>query len=54
MQYFNTGAKCTASFMQKCILYIGENAAECVKTTAFLNLSKDGIIKLISSDSVSC
>lgn len=48
-----TGAKCTASFLERCISYIGENASECVKTTSFLNLSKDGIIKLISSDCVS-
>lgn len=47
------GAKCTASFMERCITYIGENAAECVKTNSFLNLTKDGLIKLISSDYVS-
>ncbi|XP_055907594.1 uncharacterized protein LOC129942603 [Eupeodes corollae] len=44
------GAKCAASFMERCIIYIGENATECVKTNAFLNLTKDGLIKLISSD----
>lgn len=48
-----SGAKCTASFLERCISYIGENASECVKTTSFLNLSKEGIIKLISSDYVS-
>lgn len=47
-----SGAKCTVSFMERCITYIGEHAAECVKTNSFLNLSKDGIIKLISSDYV--
>ncbi|XP_037936572.1 uncharacterized protein LOC119670399 [Teleopsis dalmanni] len=44
------GAKCAASFMERCIIYIGENANECVKTNAFLNLTKDALIKLISSD----
>ncbi|XP_037899848.1 uncharacterized protein LOC119644376, partial [Glossina fuscipes] len=43
-------AKCTASFMERCIIYIGENASECVKTNAFLNLKKEALIKLISSD----
>lgn len=47
------GAKCTASFMERCIIYIGENASECVKTNAFLNLKKEALIKLISSDYVS-
>lgn len=47
------GAKCTASFLERCITYIGEHATECVKTNSFLNLSKDAIIKLISSDYVS-
>ncbi|XP_033167087.1 BTB/POZ domain-containing protein 9 isoform X2 [Drosophila mauritiana] len=44
------GAKCAASFMERCIIYIGENANECVKTNAFLTLTKDAIIKIISSD----
>lgn len=39
--------------MERCVSYIGENAAECVKTNAFLNLTKEGLIKLISSDYVS-
>ncbi|XP_055371995.1 uncharacterized protein LOC129605978 [Condylostylus longicornis] len=43
-------AKCAASFMERCIIYIGENASEVVKTNSFLNLTKDGLIKLISSD----
>lgn len=38
--------------MDRCITFIGENAAECVKTNAFVNLTKDGLIKLISSDYV--
>lgn len=45
-------AKCTASFLERCTSYIGENATECVKTSSFLNLPKEGIIKLISSDYV--
>ncbi|XP_055692926.1 uncharacterized protein LOC129795559 isoform X1 [Lutzomyia longipalpis] len=49
MQEKSTGAKCTA-FMERCVSYIGENASECVKTNAFLNLTKEGLIKLISSD----
>uniref|UniRef100_A0A1B0GLH5 BACK domain-containing protein n=1 Tax=Lutzomyia longipalpis TaxID=7200 RepID=A0A1B0GLH5_LUTLO len=36
--------------MERCVSYIGENASECVKTNAFLNLTKEGLIKLISSD----
>lgn len=44
--------KCTASFLERCTSYIGENATECVKTGSFLNLTKEGIIKLISSDYV--
>lgn len=47
------GSKCAASFVDRCITFVGENAAECVKTTAFLNLNKDGLTKLISSDYVS-
>lgn len=38
--------------MDRCITFIGENAGECVKTNAFVNLTKDGLIKLISSDYV--
>lgn len=50
---FLSGAKCAASFMERCIVYIGENARECCKTNAFLNLKKEALIKLISSDYVS-
>jgi len=46
------GAKCAASFMERCIIFIGENANECVKTNAFLTLTKEAIIKIISSDYV--
>ncbi|CAB0014581.1 unnamed protein product [Nesidiocoris tenuis] len=45
-----TGAKGTKSFVDHCISYVGENAAECVKTNSFLNLPKDALIKLVSSD----
>lgn len=38
--------------MERCIIFIGENAIECVKTNAFLTLTKDAIIKIISSDYV--
>lgn len=43
---------CT-SFIEKCFAFIGENAAETVKTNAFCNLPKDAVIKLISSDYLS-
>lgn len=39
--------------MERCITFIGDNAADCVKTNAFLNLPKEALIKLISSDFVS-
>lgn len=39
--------------MERCVTYIGENAADCVKTNAFVNLKKEALIKLISSDYVS-
>jgi len=47
------GGKCAASFVDRCCAFIGENASECVKSIGFLNLSKDAIIKIISSDFVS-
>lgn len=50
--YFFPGAT-AASFMDRIISFIGENAFECVKTHAFLNLSKESLIKIISSDYVS-
>lgn len=40
----------SALFMEKCISFIGENAVEVVKTNSFLNLSKNALIKIISSD----
>nr|CAD7402454.1 unnamed protein product [Timema cristinae] len=48
-----TGGKGAKSFVERCISYVGENALECVKTNSFLNLSKDALIKLISSDYLS-
>jgi hypothetical protein len=39
--------------MERCIAFIGDNAADCVKANAFLNLPKEALIKLISSDFVS-
>lgn len=47
------GGKSASSFMERCIAFIGDNAADCVKTNAFLNLPKEALIKLISSDFVS-
>lgn len=47
------GGKSASSFMERCITFIGDNAADCVKTNAFLNLPKEALIKLISSDFVS-
>lgn len=47
------GGKCADSFVDRCIAYIGEHASECVKSNGFLNLSKEAIIKIISSDFVS-
>lgn len=46
------GGKCTDTFVDRCIAFIGENATECVKTKGFLKLSKDAIVKIISSDFV--
>lgn len=47
------GGKCTDSFVDRCIAFIGENASECTKTSGFLKLSKEAIVKIISSDFVS-
>ncbi|XP_073947700.1 serine-enriched protein isoform X2 [Choristoneura fumiferana] len=44
------GGKSAASFLERCVAFIGERAADCVRTNAFLNLPKDALIKLISSD----
>lgn len=38
------------SFVERCVHFIGDNAIECFQTTAFLRLSKDALICLVSSD----
>lgn len=43
-------AQLSSSFVDRCIAFIGENAIECVKSASFLNLCKDALIHLISSD----
>lgn len=47
------GGKAAAGFVERCVSFIGENAAECVRTNSFLSLPKEAVIKLISSDYVS-
>lgn len=49
-----SGGKAAVGFVERCVSFIGENAAECVRTNSFLSLSKEAVIKLISSDYVSC
>ncbi|CAG0916691.1 unnamed protein product [Notodromas monacha] len=39
-----------ATFVDTCVSYIGENAIECVRTPSFCALSKEALIRLISSD----
>ncbi|KAH1002259.1 hypothetical protein HUJ04_008361 [Dendroctonus ponderosae] len=46
----SAGGKATSGFIERCVTYIGENAAECVRTNSFLSLTKEALIKLISSD----
>ncbi|KAJ6216523.1 hypothetical protein RDWZM_007680 [Blomia tropicalis] len=36
--------------MQMCMQFISENAADCAKTPSFVNISKQGITHLVSSD----
>ncbi|KMR02176.1 btb poz domain-containing protein 9 [Lasius niger] len=51
IQNTNPGGKTAcSSFIEKCFAFIGENAVDTVKTTAFCNLPKDALVKLISSD----
>lgn len=38
------------SFVERCVHFIGDNASECFQTTGFLRLSKDALIRLVSSD----
>ncbi|XP_076173376.1 BTB/POZ domain-containing protein 9 isoform X1 [Ptiloglossa arizonensis] len=44
------GKGACSSFIERCFAFIGENAVDTVKTTAFCNLPKDALVKLISSD----
>ncbi|KAG0423720.1 hypothetical protein HPB47_000506, partial [Ixodes persulcatus] len=46
----SSGTKGGKSFVDRCTAYVGENAVECVKTSAFFNLPKDALIHLVSSD----
>ncbi|XP_047739160.1 uncharacterized protein LOC108682676 isoform X2 [Hyalella azteca] len=46
------GSKGSQQFVERCIAYVGDNASECLHTSAFLNLSKDVVITLISSDNL--
>jgi hypothetical protein len=39
-------------FLQLCTDFIGENASQCLKTTAFLDMEKDAVIHIIASDSL--
>lgn len=48
-----SGSKGSRSFVDRCVAYIGENALECMQTSSFLNLSREALIRLISSDNVS-
>lgn len=49
----STGSKGSRSFVDRCVAYIGENALECMQTSSFLNLSREALIRLISSDNAS-
>ncbi|XP_032681891.1 uncharacterized protein LOC116849136 isoform X3 [Odontomachus brunneus] len=44
------GKVACSSFIERCFAFIGENALDTVKTTAFCTLPKDALVKLISSD----
>lgn len=37
-------------FVDRCIHFIGDNASDCFRTPSFLRLSKDALIRLVSSD----
>lgn len=51
--YILAGSKGSRSFVDRCVAYIGENALECMQTSSFLNLSREALIRLISSDNAS-
>ncbi|CAB3374372.1 Hypothetical predicted protein [Cloeon dipterum] len=44
------GGRSAKTFLDKCISFIAENALDCFKTNSFLSLSKDALVKVISSD----
>ncbi|MCL4129863.1 UNVERIFIED_CONTAM: hypothetical protein GTU68_036996 [Idotea baltica] len=46
------GNKGSSSFVEKIVAFIGENALECFHSSSFLNLSRDALIRLISSDNL--
>ncbi|CAG9821824.1 unnamed protein product [Phaedon cochleariae] len=50
IQEKSSGGKAASGFVERCVNYVGENAAECVRTNSFMNLSKEAVIKVISSD----
>lgn len=39
-------------FLQQCTDFIGENASECLKSPAFLELDNDSVIHIVSSDTL--
>lgn len=43
-------SKGARSFVDRCTAYIGENAVECLKTSAFSNLPKNALVHIVSSD----
>lgn len=52
MHHRTAGSKGSQQFVERCLAYVGENALECLHTPAFLNLNKDAVITVISSDNL--
>ena len=48
------GSVCFNSVVDRCLMYIELHAKEVVETEGFLQLSRDSLIQLISSDKVMC
>ena len=48
------GSNCFSSVVDRCVMYIELHAKEVVDTEGFLQLSRDCVIQLISSDKVYC
>lgn len=48
----NNNNKDGDDFLQLCTDFIGENASQCLKSAAFLDMEKDAVIHMISSDSL--